>query len=127
MKPQAPEGIILTVSSGMIGDNGYRHWLRNFLHTMERNAAGADWYYWMRSSGQVKQDKHILYVYLCIGGKIRYRCIYAGCQPGSTITFSDKRTITAKAWILLAGPVERAPYVIKKQGFQGFRYSPKLF
>lgn len=124
---QPPEGLIITVSAGMIGHHGYRHWLRNFLDAMARNADGEDMYYWMRAGGMVKLDQHMLYVYLCIGGKIRYRCIYAGCEEGGTKTFDDGRTISAKAWILLAGPVELAPYPIKKQGFQGFRYTQKLF
>lgn len=122
-----PEGLIITVSQGMIGDNGYRHWLRNFLETMARNAEGEDWYYWLRIGGKVKQDRHMQYVYLCIGGKIRFRCIYAGCEPGGIKRFDDGKVISAKAWLLVAGPVERAPYPIKRQGFQGFRYTEKLF
>lgn len=127
-KGEPPCGIILTVSAGMIGKNGYRHWLANFLDTMNRNAEGEDWYYYMRTSGKPKQDKHIQYVYLCIGGKIRYRAIYAGARDGGEMQFENHDApISAKAWVLLAGPIEKAPYPIKRQGFQGFRYTEKLF
>lgn len=122
-----PEGIIITVSAGMIGDHGYRHWLRNFLESMKKSEFDPHWHYWFRTSNKPKSDSTINYVYLCIGGKIRYRCFYGGAMGEKTMTFSDGKTIHGKAWIMTSGPIERAPYVIKKQGFQGFRYTEKIF
>ncbi len=125
------DGIIITISQGMLKEKGYRNWLRNFLGSMEQNAAGEDIYYWMRVGAEPKRDNTLLYVYLCIGGKIRYRAFYAGSRPGGRKTFGNPdgsfKSIEARAWVLLAGPVEKAPYTIKKQGTQGFRYTEKLF
>lgn len=127
----ATEGIIITISQGMLKERGYRNWLRNFLDAMEKSAAGEDWTYWMRQGAQPKRD--LLYVYLCIGGKIRFRAYYAGTQPGGEMTFGDgaggTKTISARAWVLLAGPVERPMrgHEPVMKGFRGFRYTEKLF
>lgn len=127
---EPPEGIVITVSAGMIGDHGYRHWLRNFLESMKQSEETCDWNYYFRVGGQPRQDKHIQYVYLCIGGKIRFRVFYAGSQAGGKLNLSNGhryRIVEGRAWILTAGPVERAPHPIPMKGFQGFRYTHKLF
>lgn len=119
---EPPEGILLTVSAGMYGRH-YKHWLQNFLDAMAKE----DMIYWMRAGSRPKQDQSLQYVYLVIGGKIRFRCMYGGSKGPGTANFDDGRSMDAKAWIILAGPVERPPRVMKKQGFQGFRYTEKLF
>jgi hypothetical protein len=121
-----PDGIVITISAGMLKEKGYRNWLRNFLDAMHRNDAGEEVYYFMRQ-GTSPKNGNISYVYLCIGNKIRYRAYYAGSRGPSEMTFLDGRTMSAKAWIILAGPVERAPTPIKMTGFRGFRYTQKLF
>lgn len=121
---EKPDGIIITISAGMYEHHGYKWWLSNFLDTMEKSALGEDWYYWCRSGSQPKRD--VQFVYLCIGGKIRFRCIYGGCKPGGTMKFGD-RVIDGKAWIILAGPAIKPPHTIPMKGFRGFRYCEKLF
>lgn len=119
---QQPDGIVITISQGMLKEKGYRNWLRNFLQAMEKE----DWIYYMRQGAAPKRD--ILYVYLCIGGKVRFRANYGGTQSGE-MQFSDGKTMSAKVWVLLAGPLERPMRgqepVMK--GFRGFRYCEKLF
>lgn len=123
-----PDGIILTVSAGMIGNNGYRHWLKNFLEAMERSETDDDWYYWFRAGGRPKSDKHLRFVYLVIGGKIRFKVIFAGSQAGCQMFFANRsEPMYGKAWILTAGPVVRPPRVFKMKGFQGFRYTEEIF
>jgi len=119
------DGIIITISQQMLKKRGYRNWLRNYLDAMERNANGEDWYYWMRQGTQPKRD--INYVYLCIGGKVRFRSYYAGSRSGGEITFSNGKTLNARAWIILGGPVVKAPNTFPMKGFRGFRYTEKLF
>jgi len=119
------EGIIITISQAMLKEKGYRNWLRNYLDAMKRNAEGEDCYYWMRQGAQPKRD--INYVYLCVGGLVRYRSFFAGSYPAGTVEFTDGREMFANAWILLGGPVERAPHRIPMKGFRGFRYTEKLF
>lgn len=119
-------GIIVTVGAKML-ENGYRHWLEGFLSCMEASAAGEDVFYWLRQGNQPKMDGTLQYVYLCIGGKIRFRCLYGGSRGPREVEFNDGRKMSAKAWIVLSGPVTRPPRPIKKQGFQGFRYTEMLF
>lgn len=120
---QHPEGIIITISAGMLKEKGYRNWLRNFLDAMDKH--DQDWTYWMRQGAKPKRD--ILYVYLCIGGKIRFRAFYGGSDGPSEKEFSDGKKLFARAWVILSGPLERAPYTIPMKGFRGFRYTEKLF
>ena len=124
---QPPEAIIVTIGEKMWKAHGYRHWLRNFLAAMKRSETDDDWYYWVRQGNQPTfQD--IQYVYLCIGGKIRYRAFYAGSMgTGEKLFEGREHPIFGKAWILVAGPVMRAPFKIEMKGFMGFRYSSKLF
>ncbi|SRR5258706_2216479 len=117
---EQPEGIVITISAGMLKEKGYRNWLRNFLNAMGRE----DWIYSMRVGTIPKRD--ILYVYLCIGGKVRFRAFYAGGSTG-TKQFHDGKVITAKAWVELSGPVERPVVPVYLKGFRGFRYTEKLF
>lgn len=123
-----PEGIIITVGQKMYGHLGYRNWLRNFLGAMKESETNDDWFYWFRQGNQPKADRELQYVYLCIGGKIRYRVFFAGSRGPCLMKFvQHSREMFGKAWILVAGPVERAPYPITMKGFQGFRYTHKIF
>lgn len=130
---EPPEGIIITVGEKMWGHHGYKVWLTNFLYCMKKSEdLDERFIYHFRQGSQPKSQNSLRFVYLCIGGKIRYRVLYAGSRGESTLTLSTTdgtgtKTIHGKAWILVAGPAERAPFVIKKKGFQGFRYAEKLF
>jgi hypothetical protein len=72
-------------------------------------------------------------VYIIVCGQVRYRLLYAGYAKGQTTIYngdghswSSKQVIT---WprVLMAGPFVKAPYKIPLKGFQGFRYTTKLF
>lgn len=121
MPQSQADGIILTVSAGMIGTNGYRHWLRNFLAYMNDDGCT----YWFRQGNPPKKD--VLYVYLCIGGAIRFRVKFVMGTGPMTKKFDDGRTMFGKAWIVVTGPVERPRNKIPRKGFQGFRYTDTLF
>lgn len=122
-----PEGIILTVGAKMYREKGYRNWIYNFLSAMGLHEQG--WTYWFRVQGKPKMDKHLSYVYLTIGGKIRFRAYYAGYQhtPEGEKQFETGGLIHGFHWILISGPIERPPHKIEYQGRQGFRYTEKLF
>lgn len=125
---EQPDGIIVTVSRRMYETNGYRHWLRNFKSAMRKHEDG--WCYWLRVASKPVRDSDLSFVYLCIGNEIRFRGYYGGvCHtPEGFMTFDDGRTIHGRFWVLISGPLEIAPQPrIKRQGFQGFRYTQKLF
>jgi len=119
---EEPDGIIITISAGMLKEKGYRNWLKNFFHAMSQE----DWMYFMRQGAAPKRE--ILYVYLCIGNKVRFRANYVGTETGLK-TFSDGKQMSAKVWIVLAGPLARPPrgQEPEMKGFRGFRYTHKLF
>lgn len=125
MRSVQPDGIIITVGAKMYGEKGYRNWLRNFFDAMKRY--DEDYFYWFRQGTVPKNESGLQYVYLCIGGKIRYRVYFAKAHASGQMTFDDGRSLYGKAWIGVAGPVVRTPHVIKMKGFQGFRYTEKLF
>lgn len=114
------EGIIITISQQMLKERGVFNWAREFLETMNNE----EWSYWMRQGAKPKRD--INYVYLCIGGKIRYRAYFAGTETG-WMTFENGEEMYGKVWIIMAGPVEKPIHPIPMKGFQGFRYCEKLF
>ena len=120
---EPPEGIIITISAGMLKEKGLIAWTREFLHTMQTE----NWTYWMRVGARPTMDKYLLYVYLCIGNRIRYRALYAGSEGPGEKVFLNGTSLAARAWIILSGPVEKPPFPIEMKGFRGFRYTQKLF
>lgn len=102
-----PDGIVITVSQSTLKGLGYRNWLKEFLSTLSKENGVCF------RRGNPKME--VLYVYICVGGKVRFRTNFV-------MVDSNRR-------IILSGPVVRPP---KKQepimkGFQGFRYTQKLF
>lgn len=118
---EPPDAIIITISAEMLKEKGLRKWLRSFLETMSRE----DWTYWMRQGAKPKHS--ILWVYLCIGNKVRYRANFVMSEGPGEMKFSDGTKMFAKAWIVMAGPVVKAPGEFPMKGFRGFRYTQKLF
>jgi len=118
---ERPDGIILTISQAMLKEKGLRNWLRNFFDAMGKS----EWTYWFRQGNKPKYE--VMYVYLCIGGYIRYRINCVGYHGPSTLRFDDGKEMYAHAWICTTGPLTRAPYRIPRKGFQGFRYTQKIF
>lgn len=126
---EQPDGIIITISEAMLKEKGYRNWRKNFMDAMNRVDDG--WTYWMKQGARPKKD--FLYVYLSLGGKIRYRCVYVQSYGPGEKQFSDGKKMFARAWVVMAGPLitpERPVYtmdVVNQKGFRGFRYTHKLF
>lgn len=124
--PEPPTSLIITISKGMYQEKGYRNWLRNFLEAMTEEASEKGTHYWLKLGSQPRMPD-LQYVYLVIGGKIRFRCYYGGSQGAGGVKFNDGREMFGNAWLVCAGPVTRPPHPIKMNGFRGFRYSQTLF
>lgn len=120
---EQPDGIIITIGSDMIKEKGYRNWLRNFLTAMASETTT----YWMRQGSQ--PTKEVMYVYLCIGGRVRFRANFVMSYGAGNKVFDDGRQMYGKAWIVLSGPIARPKQGerIELKGFRGFRYCEKLF
>jgi hypothetical protein len=119
---ERPDGIIITISLAYLKERGYRTWLKDFMKAMETE----DYTYWIRLA-QLPKFPDLLYVYLLINGKIKYRTNLVGFYPNGTINCDDGRILTAKVWCCVSGPLIKPRYPIFKKGFQGFRYTETLF
>lgn len=140
MIEEKPDGIIITLSRNMFEQKGYGHWYRNFMSAMEKCDGDHPFTYWFRTSARPKHE--VMYLYLCIAGKIRFRCNLVETQGAGDIEFPSGNEdgdlwqkgapgnvhLYGRAWLVCCGPVEiaRRP-MIERQGFQGFRYTQKLF
>ncbi len=118
---ERPDGIIITISQQMLKEKGYENWVRNFIRAMEKD----DMIYWFRTGN--KPQYEVLYIYLCISGKIRYRIQWVGNYGYGTMKFDNGKEIYGNAWIAGCGPLTKPDEPIYRKGFQGFRYTQKLF
>jgi hypothetical protein len=118
---EPPEGIIVTISGQLLKERGYKNWLKDFLNAM----GNPDMVYYLRQGNQPKRE--VLYVYLCIGGQIRFRANYVMSHGPGAMKFNNGSVLVGHAWVILAGPVVRPSERIPMKGFQGFRYTHKLF
>ena len=110
---EEPDGIIITVAASTLlhhgngnARRGYKVWLSNFM-TRLSDANGVAY-----RNGRPKRD--VLYVYIVVGNKIRLRVNFAGVD-------------SALGRIIMCGPIVRPVQPVPLKGFQGFRYTHKLF
>ena len=74
--------------------------------------------------------QNVEFVYLVIHGKIALRLTIHEYMKNTSLTFKDggvDRSFGNKNWVVLTGPVEKAPREMIRKGFQGFRYTEFLF
>jgi hypothetical protein len=123
---EQPDAIIVTLPVRFFQEYGVREYLLD-LEDMNRDE-DATWYRVMKNLP--KQD--VLYVYMVAFNRIHHRATFAGTFRGENLAFHRKRDKSLKEFpncngIIMCGPIIRAPYRIKMQGFQGFRYSKTIF
>lgn len=105
---EPPVGIAITwVKAKLIEYYGSMEKFRRYLsRTFAKE--NMTWYQTMRN----KPKHDLLYVYIIIDGVVEYRVTYVGYENGE---------------IQMTGPLLKAPFVLNKKGFQGFRYTSFLF
>lgn len=81
---------------------------------------------WWNHSIGTKPTREVLYAYIVILGRVRYRANIVGWEAGGEKEFQDGRKRTAKHWLIL-GHFVPAPFAIKIKGSRGFQYTEKLF
>ena len=99
--------------------------IKEYLRQMELVQKDED-SYWMHKISAIPTID-VLYAYITVLGKIRYRANIGGFEKGGTRTFQDGRDCTAKHWMILTHPFIKAPEGIPFKGCQGFRYCEKYF
>ena len=118
---ERPDGIILTISQKYLKERGIKNWLADFMKAMNND----NFTYWLRLGSKPKQD--VLYIYLIIYNKIRFRFNFVMYEKGGEFTTHDGRIINAKVWLVGCGPLIRPQKEYRMKGFQGFRYTQELF
>jgi hypothetical protein len=121
-----PEGIAVTFGREMIAEKGglltFVRWFESVFQDEES--------YWMHKCKNKPRHDDLLYVYVSICNRVHYRCMYGGYHsPGSAGQLIPGGPEVEVEWphIVLAGPLVKAPTKIIRPGFQGFRYTSKLF
>lgn len=127
-----PEGIAITWSQQMLAEGfGTEKDFRKHFEALNKRDDST----WIQKISS--QPKHeVLYCYIIIAGLVAYRCNISHYEmdgssveirkPGAPKTFSRRQVVKWKR-VVLTAPVVKAPFEIKKPGFQGFRYTTKLF
>lgn len=70
-----------------------------------------------------KPQHEVLYCYVLVDGRIRWRVNIAAWEPGGPRECVDGIERSPKWWMILTGPLVRPPEKIRMRGFRGFRYT----
>ena len=120
------EGIAVTMGREMITEKGG---LLTFIRWFE-STFNDDEGYWMHKCKNKPRQDDLLYVYVIVCNRVHYRCLFGGYFPaGGAGQLLPGTPEVEVEWphIVLAGPLVKAPYKIIRPGFQGFRYTTKLW
>lgn len=122
------DGIVLTLPVKFFEDR--KMTVKQFKKVFERHMAHDGAYWNFKLTNLPKQD--VAYVYLIFDKQIQYRCNLVCYERKVTKSFRDApdrkvRKFRNANWVLFTGPVVKAPHEWPQRGFQGFRYSTKLF
>lgn len=124
---EVSEGLIVTLPRAFFTEE--KGAMRRFLSEIHQVNTIEDYYWYRVMKNLPKRD--VLYVYLVINNFIKYRFTYGGIVRDKDFAFhrmdgTFKEFNKANA-IILAGPVIKAPMKYPMRGFQGFRYTDKIF
>jgi hypothetical protein len=121
---EQPDGIIITFGRDMINEQGG---LLTFVRGFQRTMSDEDSYWMHKCRNRPQQEFDHIYIVIC--NRVRWRCFFGGYETHATtgVTMDGKLLDTPWPRIILAGPLIEAPEKIRMQGFQGFRYTQKLF
>lgn len=125
---QLAEGIAITWGKDLIAEKGG---LLSFIRYFEFSMHDEESRWIQRCKNRPQLD--VNYVYIIVHNQVRYRLYYAGWETGETEIHNgdghswSKSAIISWPRIVACGPFVKAPYKIIKPGFQGFRYTTKLF
>lgn len=123
-KGDRPDGILLTMPKVF-----FEHYpeatYRRVMETLEER--GEIWYNKIAAIPKIE----VLWCYLVFGDRIQYRANIAGYERNQVKEFTNPNGIEVHYgpcnWVLLCPPIIKAPFIIDKKGFQGFRYCRELF
>jgi hypothetical protein len=123
-----PEGIMLTLPVQFFEDRGMT--VNEFKALFEKTMAQEDEYWNFRLTNLPKYD--VAYVYLVFDKYVQYRgnfmCYERNVAKGFIDSHDEKvREFPPSNWVLFTGPIIKPPQPWPQKGFQGFRYTTKIF
>lgn len=123
-----PDGIILTLPVMFFEDRGMSTGL--FKRVFERQMRDEDNVWNFRLTNLPIND--VLYVYLVFAKHIQYRANLVQYERGVDKSLGDSidgtmRHFKNSNWVVFTGPIVKPPHEWPMKGFQGFRYTAKLF
>lgn len=123
-----PDGIALTLPVIFFEDRNMT--TKQFKKVFERHMAGVTAYWNFKLKNLPTID--VAYVYLIFDKHIQYRCNLMQYERNKSKAFKDSNDKKVREffncnWVLFAGPVVKPPHEWPQKGFQGFRYTTKLF
>lgn len=125
-----PEGVAITFGREMmIEQGGMKNFLKYFLHWMDGHEDGDYWMHKCSNLPKMEAD----HVYIIVANRL-YGRVYCGgyhihdpAQPEHGNTADGRSKVIDWNYIILSGPFARCPFKRTLKGFQGFRYTTKLF
>src|SRR5882672_2624482 len=127
-RSEPPDAIILTMPVAFFLDRGMTQ--DQFTDLFERYMRREDALWNFRK--KLLPLEEVAWVYLVWNGKVQFRLNFVCCEKDVAKTFTDSwdgraREFPKSNWIILSGPAVKPPYEIPMKGFQGHRYTYKLF
>lgn len=122
---EQPDAIIVTLPKRFFEEQDHA----TYLKEIERLNVDEEMIWYRVMKNLPKHD--VIYVYTIIDNKIHHRTQFAGLIRDTTLRFTRPngglRTFENANAVMMTGPVVMAPEEITMTGFQGFRYSQKIF
>lgn len=120
------DGIAVTFGASMIAEQGgLLNFLKGFNDVMENAEKGDYWMHKLKNKPSVEVD----HVYVIVANRLYCRCFFGGYtkEPAMAWTMDGRDVEISWGRIILSGPIVKAPFKRTLRGFQGFRYTKKLF
>lgn len=118
-----PEGIAITFGQDMAKNNGG---MKTLLSCFLQAISTGDEVWMQKCSKLPKVD--VQHVYIIVNNRLWGRANFAWLEKSEAFAYTPNDPGTEKhPRIVLAGPFERCPFKRTLKGFQGFRYTTKLF
>lgn len=123
-----PEGIALTLPVMFFEERGWT--CSEFEKYFERFMSNDNHIWNFRLTNLPIHD--VAWAYLIFDGFIQFRANVVMYERNVSKAFNDSpngkvKEFPASNWVILSGPAIKCPYERPQRGFQGFRYTTKLF
>lgn len=124
-----PEGIVITFGQKMIDEQGgLKTFIVAFQKIMSLYEEGHFWMHTLSNQPTIEID----HIYIIVANRL-YGRVYCGGfrknEDQDVVAYgaTGKQKLLDKPFVILSGPFEKCPFKRTLKGFQGFRYSTKLF